>query len=99
MAEISTVNQSVILTNQKDLVAQLKTSLGESKLVLKYLQGTETISDLFEFRVVFETENDSIDQDKALGTSFTVKIKADKEERIINGIVAEFSQGATSGSD
>lgn len=95
MAEISTVNQSVILTNQKDLVAQLKTSLGESKLVLKSLQGTETISDLFEFRVVFETENDSIDQDKALGTSFTVKIKADKEERIINGIVAEFSQGAT----
>lgn len=95
---MTTTNQVVLLTNQKDLVAQLKTALGEKNLVLKSLHGVETISELFEFRVVFQSENDSLDQEKALGTSFTVTIKADKEERHINGIVAEFSQGATKSS-
>lgn len=95
MAVVTPIEGSVALTNQKELVAQLKTALGESDLVLKSLHGVEKISDLFEFRVVFQSKNASLDQDKALGTSFTIKIKADKEERIINGIVAEFSQGAT----
>lgn len=92
------INQAVLLTNQKDLVAHIKTALGESNLVLKSLYGVETISELFEFRVVFQSENDSLDQEKILGTDFTVTIKADKEERYINGIVAEFSQGATKNS-
>lgn len=91
--------QSIILTNQKDLVAQLTTALGESNLVLKSLHGIESISNPFEFRVVFQSENDSLDQDKALGTSFTIAIKSNSEERYINGIVAEFSQGATKRKD
>ncbi|MBR1734489.1 MAG: type VI secretion system tip protein VgrG, partial [Alphaproteobacteria bacterium] len=95
MAVVTPIKGAVALTNQKELVAQLETSLGESNLVLKSLHGIEKISELFEFRVVFQSENPALDQDKALGTSFTIKIKADKEERIINGIVAEFSQGAT----
>lgn len=98
MAEgIVPVHEAVLLTNQKELVAQLKTALGENDIVLKSLHGVEKISELFEFRVVFQTKNSGLDQDNALGTSFTVTIKADKEERHINGIVAEFSQNASKG--
>lgn len=99
MKEMITANHTIALVNQQDIVARLETSLGESKLVLKSLRGAEAISDLFEFEIIFQSESDSLDQDKALGASFTITIKSDTEERIINGIVAKFSQGATKNKD
>lgn len=85
---------SIILKNQKNLVAQLNGGIGSTDITIKHFHGREAISELFEFTVVFLADDASLDIEKALGSSVTITIKSDTQERYINGIVAEFSQGA-----
>ena len=84
-----------IIHEQKDLFATLTTPFGEKEVAIKNFRGHEALSELFEFEVVFSAKNDSIDLEKGLGGSITICLKVDSNERYINGIVAECSQGAT----
>jgi type VI secretion system secreted protein VgrG len=83
-----------VLYNQEKLLATIDASFGDD-VVLKSLTGRETISELFEFRIVFSAKDGALDLEKALGSNITITLKSETQERYINGIIAEFSQGAT----
>jgi type VI secretion system secreted protein VgrG len=84
-----------VLYNQEKLLAHLTTTFGDSDIVLKSLVGREAISELFEFKIVFSAKDSSLDLEKALGSSINIALKSESQERYIDGIVTEFSQGAT----
>ena len=76
--------------SQSERVAELKTPLGEDKLVLVKLEGTERLGDLFEFNVEALSQEENIDFDKALGQGCTLKLHAyDGKERILHGIMTQ----------
>lgn len=76
--------------NQSKRTAELKTPLGENKLVLIKVDGTERLGDLFEFNVEALSEQENIDFDKALGQGCTLKLKAYMgKERIYHGILTQ----------
>lgn len=88
-----------LLTDQSDLLVQLKTIFDNKSIVLKSLTGHEALSELFEFRIVFASKTASFDIEKALGSNITVTLKTPARTRFINGIIAEFSQGGTQKED
>jgi len=76
--------------SQSERVAEFKTPLGDDKLVLIKLEGTERLGDLFEFNVEALSEDENIDFDKALGQGCTLKLKAYMgKERIYHGILTQ----------
>lgn len=86
---------NIALQNQKNLLISVKSSIIGQDVVLVSLDGHEAISQLFEFRATILSPKDNIDLEKALNTPITITIKSDKQERNINGIIAQFSQGRT----
>ncbi|MDR2781817.1 MAG: type VI secretion system tip protein VgrG [Holosporaceae bacterium] len=86
---------SSVLYSQEKLLSHLTTVFGDTDIVLKSLTGREAISDLFEFRIVFSAKDSSFDLEKALGSNINIAFKSDSQERYIDGIVIEFSQGST----
>jgi type VI secretion system secreted protein VgrG len=84
-----------ILSDQEGLIVHLTSPFGDSDLILKSLQGYEAISELFEFHVIFVAKDNALDPEKAIGSSMNIAIKSDSQERYIDGIITEFSQGAT----
>jgi len=76
-------------------LAHLTTVFGDADITLKSLMGRECISELYEFKIVFSAKNNALDLEKALGSNINVCFKSDTQERYIDGIVTEFSQGAT----
>ena len=75
-------------------VGELKTPLGQDKLVLTRLSGTEGVSELFEFRVECVNEKDGrddyVDFDPALGKTATVAIETISQgKRYFAGTVTE----------
>ena len=87
------------ISNQEGLLVQLTTIFGDSDIFLKSLTGKESISKLFEFRAVFQAKDSDLDLGKALGTSINICFKSESHERYIDGIISEFSQGATGSTD
>lgn len=81
-----------ILQNQEQLFAQISAPFANNDVTLKYLRGTERISQPFEFQAAFSSSNNAINLDKALGTQITITMKSDSQERYIDGIITEFSQ-------
>src|ERR1700753_3513615 len=76
--------------SQSERVAEFKTPLGDNKLVLIKIDGTEQLGGLFEFHVKALSEQEKIDFDKALGQGCTLKLKAYMgKERIFHGIMTE----------
>lgn len=84
-----------LLTDQTDLLVQLKTIFDNKNIVLKSLKGYEALSELFEFHIVFASKSSSLNIEQALKSEITVTLKASDRKRYINGIIAEFWQGAT----
>lgn len=84
-----------ILHNQDKLLAQVTANFAGDDTVLISLRGREGISELFEFRAVFSSSDNAIDLEKVLGSSITITLKSETQERYIDGIIAEFSQGQT----
>ncbi len=75
---------------QDQRVAVLTTPLADGVLALNRFDGNEALSELFEFRIEASSPNSSIDFDKALGRSITVRLTAaDKKQRFFNGLLAE----------
>jgi type VI secretion system secreted protein VgrG len=87
-------------TKQKDRILELETPLGPDVLLIERLDGVETISDLFRFRLETRSENKSIDPDKILGKGITVGLelyqsdddKAEREIRYFHGMVERFGK-------
>jgi type VI secretion system secreted protein VgrG len=76
--------------SQESRTGKLETSLGDTELVLARFSGSESLSELFEFRIEAVSEQANIDFNSALGTSTTVQLKAvDGSIRYFNGLLAE----------
>ena len=75
---------------QAGRMGQLTTPLGEDVLVLRGFSGTEGLSENFTFNVDALSEDGSIDFDRALGQSCTIKIKTYKDvQRYFTGILVQ----------
>ena len=71
---------------------QIDTPLGPNELLVAGFSGTETLSELFEFRLELISENPAIDANSLLGKNVTVRIrhKDGQAERYFNGYVNRF---------
>ena len=76
------------LTQDKRL-GQLTTPLGKDVLVLVRFDGTEGLSELFEYRIEALSEEADIDFDNAIGQQCSLKFKFYGQVREFNGILVE----------
>jgi type VI secretion system secreted protein VgrG len=76
---------------QGNRIGSFQSSLGTDRLVVSRFEGSETIADLFEYRIDAVSEDQNIDFDKALGTPCSISIasKHDGVKRCFNGILVE----------
>jgi type VI secretion system secreted protein VgrG len=79
---------SAALTQDKR-IAELTTPLGKDVLVLARFEGSEGLSELFEYRIEALSERENLDFDQALGRPCTVKFKNYGSERTFSGILVE----------
>ena len=70
-------------------IGQFNTPLGKDVLVLVRYDGTEGLSELFEYRIEALSEQKDIDFDKAMGQPCTLKFQTYGQEREFNGILVE----------
>jgi type VI secretion system secreted protein VgrG len=75
--------------SQNTRICELTTPLGKDELVLTRLDGTEGLSELFEYRIEALSEKLDVDFDKAVGQQCGVKVKMYGQERQFNGILVE----------
>ena len=61
--------------SQKNRPIQVATPLGEDVLLFYRMQGTERLSELFEYELEMLSEDASIDPDKLLGENITVSVQ------------------------
>jgi type VI secretion system secreted protein VgrG len=84
---------------QTDRLLSVKTTLGETELVLERFSGAETLSQPFEFKLTLLSTNNSVDIKSLLRTSVTVTIiMSDSTERYFTGMFSSLTQ-AKAGSD
>ena len=74
---------------QEGRIAELTTPLGKDELVLARFDGTEGLSELFEYRIEALSEKADINFDQAVGQQCSVKVKLYGQERQFNGILVE----------
>lgn len=78
---------------QENRLIAIDTPLGEDVLLLLGFSGRETISNLFCFNLVMESENASITFASIIGQNVTIRLTlADDNVRYWNGIVSRFTQ-------
>jgi type VI secretion system secreted protein VgrG len=79
--------------SQEDRLLSIKTTLGETELLLKRFAGTEAVSTPFEFRVTLLSPNKAVDLKSLLRTPATVSlVLADGTERPFNAVFRSFRQ-------
>ena len=84
--------------SQKNRALQVKTPLGDDKLLITGFRGNESLSNLFFFEMDMIAENSTqVDFNKLVGKQITLKVAtpgkgSDPEWRYIDGICAVFSQ-------
>ena len=75
---------------QDKRIASLTTPLGKDKLVLTTFDGTEGLSELFEFCIDALSKDDNVNFDQVLGRSCCVSMKlGEGPERYFDGIAVE----------
>ncbi|VTZ48163.1 Type VI secretion system Vgr family protein [Methylocella tundrae] len=75
---------------QDSRIASLETPLGKDALVAVRFDGSEGLSELFEFRVEALGEQSNVDFDKAIGNNCSMTFKSYAEpDRIFNGVLVE----------
>src|SRR5712691_4717062 len=74
---------------QDHRIGKFNTPLGKDVLVLVRYDGTEGLSELFEYRIEALSEQKDIDFDKAMGQQCTLKLHSYGQEREFNGILVE----------
>lgn len=79
------------LTQDQRLIA-IKTPLADDELLLTSIDGSEHISDLFEFRLEALSVNHGIKPEQLIGKTVTVTIQNDLK-RTFNGYISRFTYG------
>jgi type VI secretion system secreted protein VgrG len=74
---------------QNTRTCELTTPLGKDVLVLVRLDGSEGLSELFEYRIECLSETEDIAFDQAIGQQCSIKIKMFGKEREFHGILVE----------
>jgi type VI secretion system secreted protein VgrG len=74
---------------QDERVGSFNTPLGKDELVLVRFDGTEGLSELFEFRIEALSETPDIKFDNAIGKQCTLKFKTHGQEREFSGLMVE----------
>lgn len=70
---------------QRNRLAELKTPLGEDKVVLRRLDAYEAMSETFEYTIEALSEDEDVDFDPAIGRNCVVKVNS------YNGLVRHFN--------
>jgi type VI secretion system secreted protein VgrG len=79
--------------SQEDRLLKIKTSLGDTDLVLESFSGSEELSQPFAFQVTLLSSDESIDIQSLLRTPSTITaIQKDNSERYYNGVFKSLSQ-------
>jgi type VI secretion system secreted protein VgrG len=79
--------------SQKHRLLSIKTQLGEQKLLLERLQGTESLSAPFELELTMLSTLENIDMKKLLRTPATITLSSsDDRKRYFHGIFRSLSQ-------
>lgn len=79
------------LTQDERLIA-IKTPLADNELLLTAFEGTEYISDLFEFEIGVLSSNHAIKPEQLIGKAVTVTIQ-NSQKRTFNGYISRFTYG------
>ena len=79
--------------SQQGRRARLTTSLGGDQLSMLRMDGVETLSRPFEWRIEALSDNAEIDLNALLGTHATVAIEMSQGTRYYDGIVCEATNG------
>jgi type VI secretion system secreted protein VgrG len=74
---------------QDDRIGRFNTPLGKDELVLVRFDGTEGLSELFEYRIEALSEKDDLNFDRAIGKDCQLSIKSYGQEREFNGVMVE----------
>jgi type VI secretion system secreted protein VgrG len=76
---------------QASRVGSFLSALGEDKLVISRFEGSEELSELFEYRLDVLSEDKNIDFDKILGTNCALSIESRHAgtKRFFNGVLVE----------
>lgn len=74
---------------QDTRLCELKTPLGKDVLVFAGFEGSEGLSELFEYRIECLSEDADLDFDRAIGQQCTLIIKLHEKEREFSGILTE----------
>jgi type VI secretion system secreted protein VgrG len=81
---------------QADRLARIDTPLGEDKLLLLGMSGSEGVSQLFHYALDLASEDGKISFQDILGKPATVTLNLqDGKVRYFNGIISKFSHGET----
>ena len=71
------------------LAVKISSPLGKDKLLFESFQGTEIISNPFEFKVRAYSEDVDIDFKKLIGKNVSVTFETSKDKRVFSGIVSK----------
>lgn len=74
---------------QDTRLCELKTPLGKDVLVFAGFEGSEGLSELFEYRIECLSEDADLDFDRAIGQQCTLTIKLHEKEREFSGVLTE----------
>ncbi len=79
---------------QENRFAQLTTELGSDVLLLNSVQGSERIGELYVYRVVLQSQNESVAYKDLLGTGCTIQYR----DEYLHGVITAFEQRCESDS-
>ncbi|VAW66591.1 VgrG protein [hydrothermal vent metagenome] len=79
------------LTQDQRLIS-IATPLDKDELLLTSFEGTDYVSDLFEFQIEVLSSNHSIKPEQLIGKTVTVTIQND-QKRTFNGYISNFTYG------
>jgi len=82
MSELTQDQRSIAIT----------TPLAKDELLLTSFEGTEYISDLFEFQIEVLSKNHAIKPEQLIGKTVTINIQND-QKRTFNGYISRFTYG------
>ena len=77
---------------QDNRLLSITSPLGKDELLLTAFEGTETISDLFEFQIEVLSKNHSISPEKLIGKAVSLKVH-NKQERSFHGYISQYTYG------
>ncbi len=80
------------ITQENRFIAISDFSLGTDTFLLTSFDGSEFISDLFEFNIEVISENLEVAPDKIVGKTATITIQ-DEHERVFHGYIRNFTYG------